>query len=322
MDTAPRRLGLAITGVAGLLVLGVSALLVHGLMAGAREERLRHQLMAERLFDELERELTDLTVREEQRSFLEYRYRYVPGASQPGQASLARSPLSRVPEDPAVVGWFQVEPDGSLTTPLRPPAGEAADDGAEAVAARLARALAGVSWADLPPAPAQPAPALTALPAAPAKNSLYSELNRAVSGRQRRDVQSQSASWAALEPFQGEDTPAHEAPRLGATAAATVGVVVTPLVGSRPDPDHLVLQREVRLGEERWRQGLVLSVPDLARRLEERVLADAELARWVTLDWDGGQAGSARYTFAHTFAAPFGDLSATARLARIPGLAP
>jgi hypothetical protein len=84
------RVGLLIAALGTLLLVGIGALLAHSLASLREEERLRHQLVAERIFDELERELTDLTLREEARSFVEYRYFYVPEAQLPGLAGLAR----------------------------------------------------------------------------------------------------------------------------------------------------------------------------------------------------------------------------------------
>ena len=88
---------------------------------GARAENLRrHQVVAERLFDELERELTVFVEREEERSFLEYRYFYVPDGQLQNASGLLRSPLSELPEDDLIVGYFQIDPDGALHTPARP----------------------------------------------------------------------------------------------------------------------------------------------------------------------------------------------------------
>lgn len=205
-----------------LLCAGLGVLVFRSGRAAAREEALRHELVAARLFDELERELTALVDREEARSFLEYRYFYVPERQVPGQPALARSPLSEPPVDPAVVGYFQVEPDGAVVSPLRPRPDEEAvarrsygwvDDPATGEGTeRLA-----VLWRDaLWPAPESPP--RTDRPVAVARNEaeaqakeptssrygLYQELNRAVQGRSRRAVQSVPTQSANVADFQSQ----------------------------------------------------------------------------------------------------------------------
>ncbi len=359
------RVGLLISGLGLLLLLGVVALLAHGLLRIAEEESLRHQMVAERLFDELERELTDLTLREEARSFLQYRYFYVPETQLPGLAGLARSPLSEPSDDPAVLGWFQIEPDGTLYTPYRPRPGEqqlAADNyGQEvdptvlAVEARLMALLAQVEWAGEGPAATaatavaqqaaeQQAQQVAAAPQQGKAESLYNTLNRAVTGRQRRDVQSYNTQQQAIDPFrrneediqqvvesnlwsQGEryrdnQLPGDERNTQAKTAEGEVGVQIAPLEGMRLDADHLLLHRTVTIGQETWRQGLVLLLPALEHKLGELVLGASALEPWVGLDWGVRSAPPRHHAFSHAFAAPFQDLTLTAQLGRIPGQTP
>ena len=346
------RVGLLIAAIGALLVVGVGALLTHSLMGLGKEERLRHQIVAERLFDEIERELTDLTLREESRSFLEYRYFYVPEAQLPGLAGLARSPLSTLPKDSAVLGWFQVEPDGTLYTPFRPRPSElqlAADNYAEpsdptvaAVEAELMDLLDEVAWGD-------EGPEVTALAqrvrnqqakveVAQVQSSgrdLYNTLNRAISGRSQRSDWSTTAQRQAVEPFQVNEGDIQSvlstnlleqqvAQAVDSTTAREnnldeVGVRVSPLEGMLLDPEHLLLHRSVTIDGETWRQGLVLLLPALEAKLEAAVLGDSPLAPHVGLDWGLHSAPHRRYDFGHAFAAPFADLSLRARLDRIPG---
>ena len=77
------------------------ALLVRGALQSVGKEReLRHQAIAERIFDEMERELTTFLRREENR-----------GVEQYGRLQL--SPVDEVPE-PFIRGYFQLLPDGSV----------------------------------------------------------------------------------------------------------------------------------------------------------------------------------------------------------------
>ena len=350
------RVVLLIAAIGALLVLGVGALLGHSLRSIAQEQRLRHQLVAERLFDEIERELTDLTLREEGRSFLEYRYFYVPEAQLPGLAGLARSPLSTLPEDPAVLGWFQIEPDGTVYTPFRPRPSElqlAADNYAAsvdpavmAVESELLALLGEVAWDDRGPGVTDLAKQVRLEQAQlqvgkEERNtaaSLYNTFNRAVNGRESRDDWSTTVQRQEVEPFQANEgdiqtvVSGNLAERQGQQALDTqtavetapdeVGVRVSPLEGMLLNPDHLLLHRRVTIDGETWRQGLVVLLPALEAQLASAVLGDNPLAPHVGLDWGLRSAPVRRYDFVHVFAAPFADLSLQARLDRIPGQTP
>ncbi len=77
------------------------ALLVRGALQSVGKEReLRHQAIAERIFDEMERELTTFLRREEERGVEQY-------------ARLASGRVDEVPE-PFIEGYFQVLTDGSV----------------------------------------------------------------------------------------------------------------------------------------------------------------------------------------------------------------
>lgn len=77
-----------------------------------QEEAAQLRYFAETLFDEMERELALLVRKEEERAVDEYNYFYQPSESP------VRSPLSRPPEAPYILGYFQNNPDGSFQTPL------------------------------------------------------------------------------------------------------------------------------------------------------------------------------------------------------------
>ena len=116
-----RRIAILVA-VLTVLLLGVLGLLVsRALQSVESEQAMRHSVLAERVFDELEEELTSLIDQEEARPFLQYRFFYVPEGQLPGSApALSRSPLSEVPEEDWLLGWFQVDPGGDISTPLEP----------------------------------------------------------------------------------------------------------------------------------------------------------------------------------------------------------
>jgi hypothetical protein len=120
--------------------------LVRGALQSVSLEReVRHQTLAERVFDEMERRLGEISERETVRSFAEYSF-YLAGT---GDAS--RSPLSRPPGQGYVLGYFQIDPDGTFSSPRIPknperaiergdwPAADHPETGVEALE-RLARA--------------------------------------------------------------------------------------------------------------------------------------------------------------------------------------
>ena len=98
-----RKVTLALVLLALGLAVPVGVLVGRALESAALEEARRHQSVAERTFDEMERELTRFLEAEEARPFGDYR------------ASGDAAPLvSLAPTPPFVVGYFEVEPDGSL----------------------------------------------------------------------------------------------------------------------------------------------------------------------------------------------------------------
>jgi signal transduction histidine kinase len=115
-----KRVGAMLLALLLLVILGTGLLVHNALQSIRREEAMRHERVASRAFDALEAELTRLVEWEEQRSFLEYRYFYTPEGQLPGPVAIARSPLADPPENPWIVGYFQVEPDGRVHSPRRP----------------------------------------------------------------------------------------------------------------------------------------------------------------------------------------------------------
>src|SRR5262245_24556923 len=118
-----------------LAILAATTLLARrALRAGEVERNARHEALAERLFDEMERSLSGFLRREEERPVAEYEFSSVADGG-----ARVRSPLSRVADDPDapfVVGWFQVDPDGRVRSPLLPADGEPASGAPPEPAAR------------------------------------------------------------------------------------------------------------------------------------------------------------------------------------------
>ena len=107
------------------LVLGVVLLLPIGLLVQraiegvARERELSHRAIAERLFDEMERELSALLRAEEERPFEDYRVGSPVGAV--GGRGFVDDSASDA-GDRYVVGYFQIDPEGNFEAPPNVPA--------------------------------------------------------------------------------------------------------------------------------------------------------------------------------------------------------
>ena len=100
-----------------LVLLVPLGLLVRSAFEGVRLERdFRHRIVAQGMIAEMERELTAFLAQEEVRPYEHYRYFYV----RPGAFELEVSPLAELPAERFVLGHFQVEPDGGITSPHVP----------------------------------------------------------------------------------------------------------------------------------------------------------------------------------------------------------
>ena len=99
MQALRRRFVLVAIGVLVPVVL----LVWRALGSVAVERRMRHEVVAERLFDEMERALSDLLAREEARPVEAY------GTGGP-------VPLAPATDQPFVIGWFEIDPGGAIRT--------------------------------------------------------------------------------------------------------------------------------------------------------------------------------------------------------------
>ncbi len=105
-----------------LLVLGLSIAmgwLIQRALGGLQIQReAQNRAVAERVFDEMERALSDFLQTEDERSYRQYSFYYTPDGA-PSDVRVL-SPLAGEPGSPFVVGYFQLEPDGQVRTPLLP----------------------------------------------------------------------------------------------------------------------------------------------------------------------------------------------------------
>ena len=80
-----------------------------------QEETATLNFFANALFDEMEKALEGLVQMEEARAIDEYNFYMSPPG---GRHEDNRSPLSQMPEQQYILGYFQNNPDGSFQTPL------------------------------------------------------------------------------------------------------------------------------------------------------------------------------------------------------------
>ena len=166
-----KRIRLFFLALAGLLLLVVGLLVDSAVKSAKAERQVRHMALAERILDEMERELSAFLAEEEERPTGHYGFYYVPeGLSAAGPPAMLVSPLASPPKREWVLGYFQIAADGGFTTPRVPHDLEDArkqgdwhdPPGTLAEAAELERLVA-ASLPGSPPPPPDPLAAANAL---------------------------------------------------------------------------------------------------------------------------------------------------------------
>ena len=315
-----------------LALLAPTALLVQRALAGVAAEReARHRAVAERVFDEMERALSELVAREEAR---------------PVEAWSAGSDeaLAALPEESFVLGYFQVEADGRLSTPVAPRDAAALRAAAAWFAAReLREQRDALTTPQAPGTTVQLSDDVTLLALGDAgageedagvpkrsAEGVYEalqSLNRGASERATRErklVASAPAARDALASakresarFEEQEEALAEAP---AAPAETRRFAVDPLIGRRADEHTLLLYRSVFRSEGAVRQGLALDVGGLGDWLRARGpdrVPGATLAFAEAI----APASAGAYRYRHRFAEPFDALSGSLALAPLGGVA-
>jgi len=348
------RVRIAAAALAAVLTLGVAALVAHALRSGERARRLEHAQVAERVFAAIERRLTALVEREEARPFAHYRYFVVPEDAVPGTRSLAISPLAAPVSEPGIIGWFQIDPDGSFHSPHLPRNEDLARlangwsgsteltrriETLRACAAPLVRAAAPAPHADLAPDAVVPGSYQSIA-------DIDQRLNQSV-GRANRSAKSQRAPASSVYNFQNDvdgnllqqeavqaicEPQLTQAPpealeravseHVRAAGDEQLDAAVAPLRRVHRDGERIALARTVRVAGAEYLQGLVVDLAALRPRLAGEVLGDP--AAGLALGWDGDRTvprGDWDYRFTHGCAEPFTDLNPQLAMRALPGIA-
>jgi len=295
------------------------------------ERELRHQIVAERIFDEMERELTALVRREEDRPFEHYRSYYVSESS----GTTIRSPLADAPEETFILDYFLESPDGTLASPRL-------DDGAQVTLALVQRLLAsGFGGGARQPAAEQRRQQLpgTTLALSKAKqkdafskknvasDSYLRQLNRGAESRRDRVAKlSQSVARNVMPYSEGEEQEAYRQELELDDASEpiiweAIDVVLESLVGQRLDERHLVLYRSAIIDAVTYRQGFVVDANQLVQWLAAQVLDGSELATRVEVISAPSEETSYAadgFRYRHQFAEPFDSLASVLTLDPLP----
>jgi signal transduction histidine kinase len=378
----------------------------------ALERQVSHRAVAERLFDEMERELSRILRAEEERPFAHYRFDAFGDAVAGREGGGSAPPLDAPASLPYVAGYFQIDPDGSFRGPssaddkaatsLRSDgrvarAGEGAAREFEVIVTQgLRSGVEGASEARAGGGIAQPPGSTRELEkAAGWEQGELREKDEAVPGKAK--VRKQVSPYEALQalnkgavlrserqvkvavqqaaPREEAEAPALERPSFGNLGAAAESrapapfpenrwrhsavaesnvpapasdlevktdrdvdadeifeavapgeraLEVHPMVGRLVDDERLVLYRMVFLGEQGYRQGLVVNVEALFRWLDESVVGGSDLAGFVDRDFftarsEGpGPDEPDAFGYRHRFAEPFDALAVRLTLEPLP----
>ena len=315
--------------VVALALLAPLAVLIQGARHSAVLERqMRHQAVAERVFDEMERGLSRLLEGEEGRAFDGY------------------VAAVQAPSWPFVIGRFQIDPDGTIHALAAAQAKDRSSDESGVIertvgaywrtargGAATARLAAGgqvpgtTISVDKNAAPAA-APAAREERAAQQAVSAFDalrSLNKAAGERQRKFEN--EAAVADRDSRAGASPPTHSTtvPEMAMQAGGPDGES-GPMVGRILDGSQLLLYRTVVRDTRGYRQGVLLDVAQLGGWLREQAVGSDGIARYADVSFatpfDTAPAGahSGAFVYQHRFAEPFDDLTARLALRPLPGV--
>lgn len=341
-SSALRWLTLGLWGGGLVLMLVVGALVWRGIASAEQTEALRHEVIATRVFDEMERELTVFVSNEDARPFTHYRETFVPEGGEVARAS----PLSKLPEHPAVLAYVQVERpdlDPEITLPLSV---EAQAERTPAQVTATQRAMAALGFAEAPDEP--PTPAITQRQgddpppqqqiqmqaqsvgpeAVQQEVAIQQALNSGADVRNDRQSKIFNPSGNSLDNFNDPQVAGANllevAPQSkkkkgpGTTLAVQDDEVVVAPFEVEVDGELLVMHRRVGVGNSSFEQVIVLDSEALLQALGDAVLSRGELARYASLVDRSGPPDPERFEYEHVFAAPFSMVGRLA-LRKVPG---
>jgi len=120
---AKKRLRLTLSAFFFAVSIPVYLLLRQAYLQLETDTLFRYRLAGEDLATNMNQRLQEIMGGEEKRPFKEYSFRYLSTSSLFSKGSLSFSPLSELPPRvavPGIIGYFQIDPDGSLHSPVLP----------------------------------------------------------------------------------------------------------------------------------------------------------------------------------------------------------
>lgn len=322
-----RRFRILFILVALALLAPLALLIERALHSVAIEREMRHQAVAERVFDEMERALSRVLESEEQRPIEQY------------AGSIA------VPELPFVIGHFQIDAAGmvrsaAVAQPERrneeleeavseywrsPPAALGAREGASAqmpgTTLELGKSKQAIAEPKAEADIATRGKEVTAFDALRSLNRAASER----SDRQRKAAPVDSRDELRAQPA-GKDVPAAAPAITGAFADSFRRADDVPSMSGRViDTNRLLLYRTVAIGSRLERQGLLLDVGRLGTWLRDQASVNDTLLSYAQVSFatpfaTAASAPAEGFTYQHRFAEPFDGLTARMTLQPLPGV--
>ena len=123
-----KRLKLLIVIFSLSLSIPLASFVVRTYRGLAQEEVATLRYFADTLFDKMEGALAEMVKKEEGRAIDEFNYEVLPYGGLTGASEPRPSPLSQLPGENFILGYFQNNPDGSFQTPLEAGTGKLAAD--------------------------------------------------------------------------------------------------------------------------------------------------------------------------------------------------
>jgi len=341
-----KRLRLRFTLLSLVVLVPVAFLVYRAVRSAELETRMQHQAIAERIFDEMERGLSQLLENEERR---------------PVETFMTATE----PSLPFVIGHFEIEPGGrveiaaaapGVNDALQPQPDRKAKSKDDAdLEAKLSSYWTGDTSAkeEARSAPAQ-VPGTTMAFSDRSRGNMAAErsganppavgdevstlqvlrsLNKGVAervdrpaakelgqvrGRDKAAALDSRAAMVELDHAEGETLPRQQMIARSVNEAAA-----SPMSGRLMDSRQLLLVRTVVRAQQGYRQGAVIDVEGMSRWLHDSSLGSNELGeqarvRFSTTGFsdDSGKADAA-YVYQHRFAEPFDQLSARLSLASL-----
>ncbi len=307
--------------VFALALLGPVAVLVsRAAKSVALERQAGHRALAERVFDEMERSLSGLLAREDERPLEAY------------DAS------ADSPDLPFLVGHFEVDPDGGVSIPRTERAAEiTAALGQQERAARDTARTASLAEGQIPgttvladelrrPQPSPSAPVMHRYSVRGEREQNALEDKQEVSAYDAFRALNKGAALRERQKLAAAVEPAEKAAREKDAQRGRLDLERPAMNGRVVDATHLVLHRTVVRGRQAFRQGLVVDLTALGTWLREQGLGDEGLAAYADVAFvtpfsaPAPPPATSAFVYRHRFAEPFEDVSARLALRPLPGI--